>query len=127
MVQQSTLLRGLILFAHGSRDPQWRAPVEAVAARAAALQPQLRVACAYLELMEPDLASCVAAMVQEGVVTITIVPMFLGMGRHAREDLPQLLAQLRQRHPGVQFMLRPAIGEDERVVDMLARIALADA
>ncbi|MEK9804085.1 MAG: cobalamin biosynthesis protein CbiX, partial [Curvibacter sp.] len=29
--------RGLILFAHGSRDPQWRAPMEAVAARAAAL------------------------------------------------------------------------------------------
>lgn len=118
--------RGLILFAHGSRDPQWRAPMEAVATRAAALQPQARVRCAYLELTEPDLPSCAATMVAEGVDTITIVPMFLGVGRHAREDLPQLLGELRMRHPQVRFELRPSIGEDARVVDMLARIALSE-
>lgn len=116
--------RGLILFAHGSRDPQWRAPMEAVAVRAAALEPRARVACAYLELMEPDLPTCAAAMVGDGLTTITIVPMFLGVGRHAREDLPQIVAGLRQQHPGVHFELRPAIGEDARVVDMLARFAL---
>jgi len=118
--------RGLILFAHGSRDPQWRAPMEAVAARAAALQPQTLARCAYLELMEPDLPACAAAMAAQGVTTITIVPMFLGVGRHAREDLPLLLNELRSRHPQVRFELRPAIGEDARVIDMLARIALAD-
>ncbi|MEK9950704.1 MAG: CbiX/SirB N-terminal domain-containing protein [Curvibacter sp.] len=117
--------RGLILFAHGSRDPQWRAPMEAVAARAAALDPQARVACAYLELMAPDLPACAAALVAQGITDLTIVPMFLGVGRHAREDLPQIVAQLRQQHPRVHFTLRPAIGEDERVVDMLARIALS--
>lgn len=117
--------RGLILFAHGSRDPQWRAPMEAVAARAAALDPQARVACAYLELMAPDLPACAAALVAQGITDLTIVPMFLGVGRHAREDLPQIVAQLRQQHPQVHFTLRPAIGEDERVVDMLARIALS--
>ncbi len=121
---QPTPERGLILFAHGSRDPQWRAPMEAVALRAAALEPQARVACAYLELMEPDLPACAAAMVGEGLTTITIVPMFLGVGRHAREDLPEIVAGLRQKHPGVHFELRPAIGEDARVVEMLARYAL---
>lgn len=121
------MTRGLILFAHGSRDPQWRAPMEAVAARAAALDPQARVACAYLELMEPDLPACAAKLAAEGLQAITIVPMFLGVGRHAREDLPVLVEQLRREHPQVRFELRPAIGEDERVVDMLARIALAGA
>lgn len=118
--------RGLILFAHGSRDPQWRAPMEAVAARATALDPGAVVRCAYLELMQPDLPACAAALVAQGVHAITIVPMFLGVGRHAREDLPVLAAELRARHPQAAFTLRPAIGEDERVVDMLARIALAD-
>ncbi len=118
--------RGLILFAHGSRDPQWRAPMEAVAVRAAALESAAIVRCAYLELMEPDLPACAAGMVAQGVTAITIVPMFLGVGRHAREDLPLLVAELRRLYPQVGFSLRPAIGEDERVVDMLARIALAD-
>ena len=117
--------RGLILFAHGSRDPLWRAPMEAVAVRAATLDPQARVACAYLELMQPDLPGCAATLAAEGVRDMTIVPMFLGVGRHAREDLPLLVEELRRQHPQVNFTLRPAIGEDERVVDMLARIALA--
>lgn len=124
-MQTQTQQRGIILFAHGSRDPQWRAPMEAVAARAAALDPQAQVACAYLELMEPDLPACAAAMAAQGVTDISIVPMFLGVGRHAREDLPPMLAELRQRHPQVRFELRPSIGEDQRVVDMLARIVLA--
>ncbi|MDZ4075957.1 MAG: CbiX/SirB N-terminal domain-containing protein [Hylemonella sp.] len=118
--------RGLILFAHGSRDPQWRAPMEAVAVRAAALEAAAVVRCAYLELMAPDLPACAAEMVAQGLTAITIVPMFLGVGRHAREDLPLLVAELRRLHPQVHFELRPAIGEDERVVDMLARIALAE-
>jgi sirohydrochlorin cobaltochelatase len=119
--------RGIILFAHGSRDPQWRAPMEAIAARAAALDPQAQIACAYLELMAPDLPACAAAMAAQGVTDISIVPMFLGVGRHAREDLPPMLSELRSRHPQVRFELRPSIGEDARVVDMLARIVLAGA
>ena len=119
--------RGLILFAHGSRDPQWRAPMEAVAARAAGLDPQTHVACAYLELMVPNLPTCASSLAVAGVTDLTIVPMFLGVGRHAREDLPLLVEQLRQQHPQIHISLRPAIGEDERVVDMLARIALSDA
>ena len=39
---------GLLLFAHGARDPQWARPFEAVAARCAlALGPQ-RVTLAFL-------------------------------------------------------------------------------
>lgn len=126
-MQDPATQRGLILFAHGSRDPLWRAPMEAVAARAAALDPQAQVACAYLELMAPDLPACTATMVAQGLTSITIVPMFLGVGRHAREDLPLILAGLKTQHPDIHFDLRPAIGEDERVVDMLARIALSAA
>jgi sirohydrochlorin cobaltochelatase len=116
---------GLILFAHGSRDPQWRAPMEAVATRASALAPEALVRCAYLELMSPDLPACVADLAAQDVNEITILPMFLGVGRHAREDLPVLVDDLRRNYPAIQFTLRSAIGEDARVVDMLARFALS--
>jgi sirohydrochlorin cobaltochelatase len=49
--------------------------------------------------------------------------MFLGVGRHAREDLPLLVDQLRQRHPHVVFDLKPAVGEDPRLIQLLAHIA----
>jgi sirohydrochlorin cobaltochelatase len=113
-----------ILFGHGSRDPLWRAPIEAVAARVVAASPQSLVRCAYLELDQPDLPSSVAELVEAGAAQITIVPMFLGVGKHAREDLPKLLESLRSRYSDVQFHLRPAVGEDDRVLDLLAQVAL---
>jgi sirohydrochlorin cobaltochelatase len=116
--------KAIILFGHGSRDPLWRQPIEAVAARIAQLQPGLPVRCAYLELDQPDLAAAASQLVAHGAVQVTIVPMFLGTGRHARNDLPLLVDGLRQAHAGVAFTLRQAVGEDPRVVDLLAGIAL---
>lgn len=116
--------RGIVLLAHGSRDPLWRLPVEAVAARMAVPSHGPAVRCAYLELTEPDLASVVAELAAGGVGAITVVPMFLGVGKHAREDLPRLVEQLQQQYPAVAFTLRKAVGEDERVLDLLARISL---
>lgn len=116
--------RGIILFAHGSRDPLWKLPIEAVARRIQERQAGARVACAYLELTSPDLPSVTAQMVNDGATQIRIVPMFLGVGRHAREDLPMLLAQLQATHPGVAFELQPAVGEDPRLIDQIAQIAI---
>ena len=118
--------RATILFGQGSRDPMWHKPMQAVAERVRQIDSHTQVRCAYLELTEPDLPTCVAELVQTGVGAVSIVPMFLGVGRHAREDLPQLLAELREQHPQVEFHLQPAVGENQRVIDLLAHIALSD-
>ena len=47
-------MRGIVLFAHGSRDPGWARPFEAIRARISATRPEYPVAVAYLERMEPD-------------------------------------------------------------------------
>jgi sirohydrochlorin cobaltochelatase len=63
-------------------------------------------------------------LVAQGVRTVRILPLFLGVGRHAREDLPVLVAALRETYPVVQFALSKAVGEDERLVQLLAHIAV---
>jgi sirohydrochlorin cobaltochelatase len=117
-------MKAIILFGHGSRDPLWRLPMETVATRVRALQPGTPVKCACLELDSPSLAQAADELVAAGAASVTVLPMFLGTGRHAREDLPLLLAQLRSAHPGVEFALRSTVGEDARVLDLIARIAL---
>jgi sirohydrochlorin cobaltochelatase len=114
----------IILLAHGSRDPLWRQPMEAVAKRMRELEPGVAVQCAYLELAQPDLAHCAHALISGGATHIRVVPLFLGLGKHAREDLPRLAQQLRLQHPHVVFELQAAVGENPLLVDLLAQIAL---
>lgn len=116
--------QALVLFAHGSRDPLWHRPIQAVAQAIHARSPGTRVACAYLELSQPDLAQVTAELAAQGVRCITVVPLFLGVGKHAREDLPVLVAQLQADYPGLAFQLTPAVGEDARVIETLASVAL---
>jgi sirohydrochlorin cobaltochelatase len=137
---------GILLFAHGSRDPLWKRPIEAVAAQIALTRPELPVACAYLELCEPSLADAASNMISQlqtnaikniaataystgtfgqNHLKIRVLPMFLGMGKHAREDLPELATQLRSAHPEVEFEIAPAVGEDGRVTQLLATLAIA--
>ncbi|MCC2675094.1 MAG: hypothetical protein K0R58_2041 [Ramlibacter sp.] len=118
------MARAVILFGHGSRDPLWRLPMETVAARLRAMEPGTPVRCAYLELDSPTLPEATQDLVGAGATEISIVPMFLGTGRHAREDLPKLLWQLKAEHPHVVFSLQKSVGEDGRVIELLAKIAL---
>jgi sirohydrochlorin cobaltochelatase len=115
----------IILFGHGSRDALWHLPIQAVAERIRTTSPSTTVSCAYLELTEPSLASASAVLVDAGVDHITILPMFLGVGRHAREDLPALITELKQNHPQIVFQVQPAVGENPAVLDLLAQIALS--
>jgi sirohydrochlorin cobaltochelatase len=115
--------RAVVLFAHGSRDPLWHKPMEAVAAQLLAAEPDVLVRCAYLELSTPDLATVCQELSGAAVQHITVLPMFLGVGRHAREDLPLLLDALRLQYPQLHFALKPAVGEDPRLIALLAQLA----
>ncbi len=115
---------GVVIFAHGSRDPLWRQPVEAVADMVRQKGPEVRVRCAYLELSEPDLPTAAGELVREGCETLRILPLFFGMGKHARADLPALVSGLQRSYPAVAIECLPAAGESERLAALLADIAL---
>ena len=116
-------MQAVILFAHGSRDPLWHLPMQAVQERVALMQPQTPVTCAYLELSQPDLPQAVAGLLAQGVSQIRVVPMFLGVGRHAREDLPEIVSGLTEAYPQMRFELVPAIGEHPAMTSLMADIA----
>jgi sirohydrochlorin cobaltochelatase len=115
---------GLLLFAHGSRDPRWAEPFEAVVARVRERAPALAVALAYLELMAPSIEDAAALLVAGACTRIDVVPLFLGAGGHVRGDLPELLQKLQRTHADVTWRLLPAIGAAPEVVAAMADAAL---
>jgi sirohydrochlorin cobaltochelatase len=117
-------MQALILFAHGSRDPAWFVPFEALAARVRVHSPHTAVHLAYLEFAQPSLQDAINAAVAGGASEIRVVPVFLAAGAHVRNDLPLLLEQARERHAGIKFELRPPVGEDNGVLEAISRAAL---
>jgi sirohydrochlorin cobaltochelatase len=118
-------MTGLLLFAHGARDPQWAVPFQAVAERVRAQRPQVEVRLGFLELMQPDIATAAAQLIANGCTRIEVLPLFLGAGGHVRKDLPALLSGLQQAHPDVAFTLQRAVGEMPALIDAMAGAAIA--
>jgi sirohydrochlorin cobaltochelatase len=117
--------RGLVLFAHGARDPRWAEPFEAIAAAVRVRAPELDVRLAFLEQMAPDLPTVADAMVADGITRIDILPLFLGTGGHLRRDLPPLVQGVAARHPSARITLHGAAGEAPDVIAALAAHAAA--
>jgi sirohydrochlorin cobaltochelatase len=117
---------GLVLFGHGARDPRWADTLNAIAARLEALAPGVPVRAAFLEFMSPDLAGAIDALVEEGVRSVVVAPVFLAAGGHVLRDLPERLASIAVRHPGLSVRVEPALGSLPSVVEAMA-LACVDA
>jgi sirohydrochlorin cobaltochelatase len=111
------LKEGLVLFAHGSRDPAWARPFERIAAVVREKLPATAVGLAFLE-HGPSLEEVVAALVGKGAGSIRVVPVFLGQGGHIRDDLPRLVSAAARS--GVRIHLDEPIGEQPPVVEAIA-------
>ena len=110
---------GVVLFAHGSRDPEWAAPFRAIERRLAASRPDAQVALAFLEFMEPTLPQAVERMVAAGCERITVAPLFMAQGAHLKRDLARLIADATARHTAVQIAALPAAGETDGVMNAI--------
>lgn len=111
---------GLVLFAHGARDPEWAEAFRAIADRVAATRPDLAVRLAFLEFQKPALADAITELVTAGHQRIRIAPLFMAQGGHLKKDVPILLDDIRARHPALQLELLPAIGDVAELRDAIA-------
>lgn len=118
------MTEGVLLFAHGARDPRWATPFESVARRVGELVPERHVQLAFLEFMTPTLLDAGRALAAAGCTRVDVVPLFLGAGGHVRKDLPELLATLSGEHPTVDWRLKQTIGENPAVIAAMAAAAV---
>ena len=93
----------VILFAHGSKSREANEGIELLAGDLERVS-GLPTHATFLEFASPDLAGAAAAASLAGARRIIVVPCFLTMGMHVREDLPRLLSELRSRHTEVEVL-----------------------
>ena len=117
--------QGIVLFGHGSRNPDWAAPFQAIKREIAQQQPEAIVELAFLELMQPTLPDAIAQLATRGVDSVVVVPVFISVGSHIREDLPRLVDEALARTPGLDVSVAEPLGEAPAMLQAMARYALS--
>jgi sirohydrochlorin cobaltochelatase len=113
----------IILFAHGSRDPSWAAPVHRVTAMVAERRPDAQVEAAFLESLRPSLAEAVSRVAGRGAKRVIIYPLFMAASGHLLRDVPGLISEICAAHPDTDLRLVPPMGDAESVLRAIAEWA----
>ena len=116
MKKRAARRRAVVLVDHGSREAAANRQLSAVAAALRRRLPGWRVAAAHLSVAPPGVPAAIAACVAAGAREIVLMPYFLGPGRHASRDVPQLARDARARHPGVRIRVAAALGVHAGIV-----------
>ena len=118
-------MKGILLFGHGARNPDWAAPFHRIRDLIRAREPEARVEFGFLELMRPTFDEGIDGLVRQGATNIVVVPIFMAAGSHVRKDLPLMAASAMDRHSGLTMELAPPVGEADPVLAAMAEYALA--
>jgi len=113
---------GVIVFAHGSTVEEANEGVRALTSEVAQRGHFQLVDTAFLDCARPTLSESVTGMAAGGATEIVVVPFFLTLGIHLRRDLPEIVDQLRSKHPQVTIhVTSPLEGHPALIDAMLAR------
>ncbi len=116
----------MILFAHGSRDPKWRLPLEALLIASRQQDPELEVELAFLEFGQ-TLECAMAALEARSCPRIWVVAAMISAGgKHVQQDMPALVAEVAARNPQIELTWIPeALGTNASVIRAMATAAIS--
>ncbi|KXW58418.1 sirohydrochlorin ferrochelatase [Ferrovum myxofaciens] len=119
--------QGILLFAHGARDPLWANPFLDILDKVRSLRPTQDVDLCFLELMHPSLDQAVQEQTRRGVTDLIIVPLFMAQGGHLRHDLPALIETLHHQHPALKIRVTTALGDSPELLEAIAQWVITQA
>lgn len=110
----------LLVMAHGTPLEHANQPVKQMTAWLQQEASYPFAATAYLDCNEPNIARAIDDLAARGARKIVALPYFLHRGRHLRQDLPDILAAARRRHPALTLLEAPHLDYDLRLADVIA-------
>jgi sirohydrochlorin cobaltochelatase len=116
---------GVILFGHGARNPAWALPMHAIATAMRA-ESNHRTEVAFLEFLQPDLASVCASMYESGLRIVQVKPVFLAGAGHLINDLPGILNEIQSKYVDLKIHQMKPLGDRPEVIDAIAKSFLSE-
>ncbi|MGA3188932.1 MAG: CbiX/SirB N-terminal domain-containing protein [Bryobacteraceae bacterium] len=112
-------MTGYVVFAHGSSIETANDAVRAVTTQLRERGGYDAVETAFLEGGRPDLRGAVQALSARGVETVVVIPYFLTLGLHLQRDLPRLIKEIENSHPGLRVGVTAPLDGHPAMIDAL--------
>jgi len=112
-------MKGVLLIAHGSRATETEAAFEAIQSMVKAKLPGKAIEIAFMGNSERTVEKGICSLAEKGIAEIKVVPYFLFMGIHMKEDIPGLVAKYAEKYPQIAITMGGHLGIDERLADIL--------
>lgn len=74
-----------------------------------------------MELASPTIADAINKCANAGAKHIIIAPYFLSRGRHIQEDIPRMVQEAAEEHPGISCRIAKPIGIDSLMADLIEK------
>jgi sirohydrochlorin cobaltochelatase len=114
----------VIFIAHGSRNPHWRASVEALMESIQADLGPDDVRLAYMDCTPPTLIDVASDAVHAGATCIRVVPLFLADEGHVDRNIRPVVERLREEFDGIDVELLAPVGQHRLFRELLHTIAV---
>lgn len=108
----------IILLGHGSQAVCGNDSLPEMAAMVAKMA-GLDVRYAYLQFGAPNLLDAVKTAVEDGAAEVVIIPYFLHMGNHVIKDIPEEIAALVKKYPGVELRITDHLGAHPKLAEIV--------
>lgn len=112
--------KGILIIGHGSRSKDASVIFDSIVEQFKS-RGYKNVIGANMELAKPDIHAAVEKFLEKGITDIIALPLFLYIGIHIKEDIPEILADFKEKYPELKFKLAEPLKDDSLIVDVLAK------
>ena len=112
-------MKGILILAHGSKRQESEKILNSLLKKVESKMGESLVCSAYLQFSEQNFEAGVRQLVEKGVKSIKVVPMFIFDGVHVTEDIPNELEEIKTKYPDVDIKMSKHLGDDDRIADII--------
>ena len=108
-----------LIIAHGTRDPEGKKALGEFLKKFRAAYPHRFVEGAFLSLAKPTIPEAIECCVRQGSEQIFVIPLLFFPGRHAKEDIPRIIQEAKNKYPEIDFHYASPLSENPEALTLL--------
>ncbi|NLW25271.1 MAG: cobalamin biosynthesis protein CbiX [Clostridia bacterium] len=109
----------IIVLGHGSRREDANEEIREIAGKLAARDKESLYQVAFFQFGEPSLGEALKLLVESGVNKIIVLPLFLTVGSHIHQGIPEIISRFQKDYPGLNISLARHLGADPLIIRLL--------